>query len=323
MTETSLHPVDLALRAVTTTFEPSRADFDSARVMLMEAISSTLPPSRSRIRLLWAAVIALSMVIAFFLVQTTSTSPAEALVTELARVVETTDPLVIPDDLFAYTLTEETALGEVEREALDGVEIPHDSLAYGLPQTRETWIGDEGTARLSTTYFRPVFFSSADEAAYYAAGLDQQDKIGETVIETQPDASGILDEMDWPTDPAQLEATIRSLVGDTDLVVLETCLKLLRATLIPPQLRTGVLLVVAGLDPELVDESPDGAGTFSVSFESPEPKRWTFTLDATGHLRFEELILVDGDPARGVPPGTAEYTATYTVPRLVDGADLP
>ena len=321
MTETSLHPVDLALRAVTTTFEPSRADFDSARVKLMEAISSTLPPSRSRIQPLWAAFIALSLVIAVFLVQTTSTSPAEALITELARVVETTDPLVIPDDLFAYTQTEATVLMEVDPESLEGVEIPHGSLAYGLPQTRETWMGDEGTARLSTTYFRPVFFSSADEAAYYAAGLDQRDRIGETVTETQPDASGVLDEMDWPTDPVELETRIRSLVGDTDLEVLETSLKLLRETLIPPRLRTAVLLVIAGLDLELVDESPDGAGTFSVELD--ESMRLTFTLDATGYLRFEELILVDGDPDRGVPPGTAEYTADYTAPRLVDSADLP
>jgi len=323
MTETSLHPVDLALRAVTTTFEPSRADFELSRVKLMDAVSSASSPSSVRIRIAWATAVALLVVLAVSLIQTASTSPAEALITELAEVAEVTDPLVIPDDLFAYTQTEATVLMEVDPESLEGVEIPHDSLAYGLPQTRETWMGDEGTARLSTTYFRPVFFSSADEAAYYAAGLDQRDRIGETVTETQPDASGVLDEMDWPTDPVELETRIRSLVGDTDLEVLETSLKLLRETLIPPRLRTAVLLVIAGLDLELVDESPDGAGTFSVSFESPEPKRWTFTLDATGYLRFEELILVDGDPDRGVPPGTAEYTADYTAPRLVDSADLP
>jgi hypothetical protein len=84
-----------------------------------------------------------------------------------------------------------------------------------------------------------------------------------------------------------------------------------------------VLRVIAGLDLELVEESPDGAGTFSTVLEGYTAMRLTFTLDATGHLRFEELILVDGDPDRGVPPGTAEYTANYTVPRLVDSADLP
>lgn len=116
---------------------------------------------------------------------------------------------------------------------------------------------------------------------------------------------------------------IRSLVGDTDLKVLETCLEMLRETLIPPELRTAVLRVIAGLDLELVEESPDGAGTFSVSFETPQPTRLTFTLAATGHLQSEESVLIDGDAELGVPPGTAETTAVYTVPRLVADTDLP
>jgi hypothetical protein len=111
------------------------------------------------------------------------------------------------------------------------------------------------------------------------------------------------------------------MVGEVDGDVLQECLGLIREPLIPPELRTAVLRVIAGLDLELVDESPDGAGAFSVELE--ESMRLTFTIDPTGHLIFEEVVLVDGYPDRGVPPGTAEYTANYTVPRLVDSADLP
>ena len=321
MTETSLHPVDLALRAVTTTFEPSRADFELSRVKLMDAISSASPPSRSRIRLSLVAAITLLVATAVFLVQTASTSPAAALITELAEVADVTDPLVIPDDQFAYFQTDSTGLVEVGPDALGGVDIEHDSLFYSLPQTRESWIGNQGTVRLRTHNLPPVFFSAADEAAYYTAGLDQGDHIGETIVKTQPDTNRILDERDWPTDPVELEATIRSMVGEVDGDVLQECLGLIREPLIPPELRTAVLRVIAGLDLELVDESPDGAGTFSVELD--ESMRQTFTIDPTGHLIFEEVVLVDGYPDRGVPPGTAEYTANYTVPRLVDSADLP
>lgn len=323
MTETRRHPVDLALRAMTTTFEPSPADFELSRVKLMDAISAASPPSSHRIRIAWATAVALLLVFAVSLIQTASTSPAAALITELAEVAEVTDPLVIPDDQFAYFQTDSTGLVEVGPDALGGVDIEHDSLFYSLPQTRESWIGNQGTVRLRTHNLPPVFFSVADEAAYYTAGLDEGDHIGEAIVKTQPDTNRILDERDWPTDPVELEATIRSVVGEVDGDVLLECLSLIREPLIPPELRTAVLRVIAGLDLELVEESPDGAGTFSTVLEGYTAMRLTFTLDATGHLRFEELILVDGDPDRGVPPGTAEYTANYTVPRLVDSADLP
>ena len=43
-----------------------------------------------------------------------------------------------------------------------------------------------------------------------------------------------------------------------------------------------------------------------------------FTLDVAGHLILEQIVLVDGYPDLGVPPGTIESTATYSVPVLVD-----
>jgi len=326
MTETTHHPVDLAIRALTTTIDPSRADFDYARNRLTEAISTaTRPPTRTRSRRSWAIGLALLMVIAVFLVQTVTSSPASALITELAEVALTTDPLVIPDDQFGYIRIDSTSLATAGQDAFGDIDIAYESVLYSLSYARESWIGDEGTVRQRTTYLSAAFLSPADESAYYAAGLDKGDHLGETIVETQLDTNQILDETAWPTDPVELEATIRSHVGDDRTEILQECLGLLREPLLPPELRSAVLLVIAGLDPELVDESPDGAATFSVGFEQEdqEPMRLTFTLDTAGHLTFEELVLVDGYPDLGVPPGTVDSSATYSVPFLVDRANLP
>lgn len=310
MTETMPHPVDLALRAATTTLEPNRADFDTSRAKLTDAIAAATPHQRTRSRRSWAIGLALLVVVAVLLTQTVSTSPAAAVITELAEVAEARDPLTISDSQFAYTITEGSRL------------FTHDSLHYTLPYTSEQWSGDQGTVRLQETNHEPQFFSTADEEAYYAAGLDVGDRLGETVVTTQEDSNPILDEEDWSTDPRELETMIRRQVGDDEFTVLEKCLEFLRAPLLPPELRAAVLRVISGLDLELVDDGPKGA-TFSMSLDTPLPLHLRFTLDDAGHLRFEERIQTDGYPEQGVPPGTVDYTATYSVPVLVDSLERP
>ncbi|MDP9494099.1 MAG: hypothetical protein M3P87_02570 [Actinomycetota bacterium] len=312
MTETMPHPVDLALRAITTTLEPGPADFDTSRAKLTDAIAAAIPHQRPMGRRSWAIGLALFLVVAVLVVQTVSISPAAAVITEFARVAEARDPLLIPDGDFAYIRTEATSISYAGSDALP----------YLLPENRETWIGDEGTARVSTTNLEPTFFALADETAYYAADLDEGDRLGETITITQTDINQILTEIDWPTDPDELEAMIRSVIGDTDHDVVETCLEMLRATLISPELRAAVLRVIAGLDLELVDDGPDGA-TFSMGLDRPFPMQLRFTLDDYGHLRFEERIQTEGNPDLGVAPGTVDYTATYSVPVLVDSLERP
>ena len=146
------------------------------------------------------------MALTVFVVQTTSISPAGAVISDLVQVVETSDLLVIPDDLFAYTATEAgpSPLPARTRWALD---IGPSPLFYILPYTSERWTGDQGTVRVRGRP-QPRFFSAADEAAYNAAGLDKADGVGETVVLTQPENNRALDE-EWPTDPGELESTIR------------------------------------------------------------------------------------------------------------------
>jgi hypothetical protein len=257
--------------------------------------------------------------ITVLVVQTTSISAAGAVLTDLVQVVEMADPLVIPDDVFAYTMVEAEVLAEVAEDSL-GIDIGHDTLFYILPYTLERWTGDQGTVQVQKKVHQPRFFSAEDEAAYDAAGFAAADQVGETVDITQLETNRALDE-EWSTDPDQLEADIRARVGDDDIALLEECLMLLREPLLPLDLRSAVLEVVAGLDLELVEKGEGGGGTFSIAYELDEVGRrqLTFTLDADGYLIFEEVVVVDGYPDDGVPPGTAELSQTHRVPVLVDG----
>ncbi|HET7847002.1 MAG TPA: hypothetical protein VFL72_05875, partial [Acidimicrobiia bacterium] len=148
MTESTRHPVDVALRAVTTTFEPTPADFEYAWERLNEALSAPSGRrSRTHSRLSWAVAVALVAVVAVLVLQTTSISPAGAVISDLARVVTLTEDMVIPDDQFAYTITEASALATVDQDSVPDVDLAGDSLPYILTYTREQWTGDRGTVR--------------------------------------------------------------------------------------------------------------------------------------------------------------------------------
>ena len=323
MIESTIHPVDVALRALTVTLEPRRADFEHVLDRLNEAMFA--PParkSRIRSRLSWTTAAALITAFIVLMFQTTSITPAGAVLVELAQQVVLIDEMTIPDDRFVHTITEASVMTYVGQDAVPDVALPHDTLLYILPRTLERWSGDQGTVRLQETNHDPQFFSAADEEAYNAAGLDVGDRLRETVDRTQQESNSILDE-DWPTDPGELEVKIRAEVGDDDIAFLKKSLEFLREPLVSPELRAAVLQLVAGLELELVEESSDGGGTFSVEYELERlgQRRLTFTVNAEGFLTFEEELIIDGYPEFGVPAGTAENSATYSVPVLVDSLD--
>ena len=323
MIESTSHAVDVALRAMTVTLEPRRSDFEYALDRLNETMFE--PPdrkARTRSRLSWTTAAALIAVFTVLMFQITSITPASAFLVELAQQVVLIDEMSIPDGRFVHSMTEASVMTYVGQDAVPAVELPHDTLLYILPRTYERWSGDQGTVRLQETNHDPEFFSAADEEAYFAARLHEGDRLGETVDRTQQESNSILDE-DWPTDPGELEGKIRAEARDDDIAFLKKSLEFLREPLVSPELRAAVLQLVAGLELELVEESSDGGGTFSVEYELERlgQRRLTFTVNTDGFLTFEEELIVDGYPEYGVPSGTAEYSATYSVPVLVDSLD--
>lgn len=321
------HPVDDALRRVAGQPTPSEDDRRLGADRLAEAIAAEqIPQPRRRYRLTvgWAIGFGVLLVGLLVAVETISPTPTEAAIEEIAKAAEETDPLTIPPQQFGYTKSEMTALAIVPAEALRDIEYEREFLVYLLPTIRETWIGSEGAAQLRTTNQPPIFFSEADEDAYYAAGIDGQDAIGETTTLTTTDRPTT---PDWPTDPAALDQAIRqAAVSDRGLSetveYLDVALDILREPFATPQLRAATLRLIAQLpDLELVDTAGDESFTFTIEYRDQDVEtRQTFTLGDQGHLLTEEIRILDPNPRFGIPADSAIFAANHTPATIV--ADL-
>jgi hypothetical protein len=249
---------------------------------------------------------------------------AEAAFSEIARVAETVDPLSIPAQHYSYSRSEQI-VGVVDPvDAFDGARDR--PLAYLIPETREMWVGEDGTVQLRTTARTPQFFNAQDETDYYTAELDAQDNIGETVTETFTGITSIVDERQWPTAPDELEATIVSLLPESyarplDVEILDSALDLIREPATPPSLRAAALQVIAGLDLTLTERTSDGGGTFTITYDTPQRTTMTITINGQGQLLSESATLPDGDPTLGIPAGTVINQATYNPTEIVNNLD--
>src|SRR5690606_3929863 len=108
---------------------------------------------------------------------------------------------------FLYLLSMGNNLVIRSAENLEGVQFDSEFLVALIYQTRETWYGGAGTVQIRALRERPMFFNPEAEDAYFSAGLDRVDQIGETVTETVhlPDPREV-----WPTDPDELRLFIAS-----------------------------------------------------------------------------------------------------------------
>jgi hypothetical protein len=316
-------PIDEVLRRLVAAPEPAEADRARADAALNRVIADAAR-SRRRTRR-WVSVAAAVAVVvlvgaAVVAIQVARPTAAQATLAAIARVVQISDPLTIPDTEYAYGRTESVALSVASPDALPGRDTP---LAYLLPQTRETWIGDQGAIHLRTTTDPPRFFNPRDEADYYAAGMDRVDGVGDTIDETVVGPS-ILEATDWPTDPEKLLETIETMFpperGFTrDAEVIDIALDLIREPRTDPDLRAAVLQVIADLDLDLLETYPDGSATFSLTYRSPLLTRHSFTLTDNGYLVNETTTLLEPDSDLGVPADTETSRTTYTEPVLVSG----
>lgn len=324
------HPVDDAVRRMAEQIEPSIAERQNAEDRLRAAIETEQhgqPHGRRSLhgRWLWAAAAAATLVGLFFGVQLVRPSATEAAMEEIAETVEALDPVDVPEQEFLKTDTVVTSLVEIPADMLTpGFE--GDTLAYLLPTRRQTWYGDDNTVQLRTTNQTPVFFTEGDEHAYYAAGIDDLDMIGETTTDIFTDPR---DFDQWPTEPDALDETIRRQISpdsgqSEDAQYLEIALGFIREVFTPPELRAATLTLIGRIPTlEVVDES-DSQTTFAIDYEQNDVAvRHTFTVTSNGELGSEEIRLLEPDVRLAFPTDTSIFTAEYSTPVMVDTLDQP
>lgn len=313
--------LDRLLRKLAGSPVPSRSDRERAETQLMELIEGEPNIRRSRVRrplIAWTAaalIAALTLIVVFY---PGSTSPAAAAIREIADLAEQVDPLEATDESFVYTRSETQVLGVIPREGLGGVPYDAEYLVYEAHMIRESWLGNYDTVQVSVMVLQPSFFSDEDAEAYYAAGIDGQDRVGETITSTvhQPD------DRTWPTDPNDLDAAIRDdMITDRGLPepveYLLVALDIVRESHASPELRAATLRLIGDLDGlNLENIDPDGISTISIDYEEQTiSKTLTFSIDTSGYLRFEEVVRIDEDTTFRIPAGSAESLSTWDEPR--------
>lgn len=316
------HPVDDALRRLAGDPEPTEQDRELAEARLAAAIDerAAVKLRLRRRRPIWAYGVLAVLTVVFVVVQLARPSPTAAAIKEIARAAEQTSPLEIPDQTYAYTKSNITALRVVPAERLHEVGFDRDFLSYLLPVERETWVGSDGTMQIRTTIEAPLFFSPDDEAIYYQAELDQDDAIGKTTTDTFTPQDVV---ETWPTDLETLDQAIRAAMGDqgrpTAVEYLDVALDILRETLIEPSLRANTLRLISDL-PGLTLLASD-ANTTTLGIEYPDQgidTRLLVTLSPDGYLLGEESMSLQENPTFGIPADTTTSSASYTIPRLVE-----
>lgn len=324
MAEQERHPVDDLLRAIAGNVESSAAEREYARQKLDRAIAELgRRQTRRRQRVLvWGMVFAAVFAGVAFVLLAAQPSQARAAIEEIADLVEVIDPLAATDTTFIYTRSSSSALAEVPGVALGGITIEGDSLLYLLNSRRETWYGREGTVQMRTTYLQPTFFSDADRDAYFAAGLDRQDEIGQTRTVTVH-----LPIEEWPHDSVALDRAIRDrMVTDRGLPetieYLDVALGIVGESFATPQVRASTLRLIARLEGIQLLGPPSETLTFAVDYvDKGVETRFTITLDRNGYLRHQRVFNVTADDHLGLPPATAIYEAEFAAPIVTGSLD--
>lgn len=316
--------MDDLLRAIAGNFESSGAEREYARQKLELAIAELgrLQTRRRQRVLVWGLSFAVVFAGVAFVLLAAQPSEARAAIEEIADLAEVIDPLAATDTTFIYTRSSSSALTEDPKEALGGITIKGDSLLYLSKSLRETWYGSEGTVQIRTTYLQPTFFSDADRDAYFAAGLDRRDEIGQTRTVTVH-----LPIEEWPHDSDALDRAIRDqMVADRGLPetieYLDVALGIVGESFATPQVRASTLRLIARLEGIQLVDPPSETLTFAVDYVDKDVEtRLTITLDRNGFLRHQRVLNVTADGQLGLPPATAIYEAEFAEPLITNSLD--
>ena len=280
----------------------------------------TRPYVRRRSPLAWAgAAVAAAVVAAAALVlpgSSPSVDAALAEIAEAARVLEVTD---LPEGSYVYS--------RLELVALTGTQIAEEGpeVLYLFSETVDQWV-QGGIEERRTTVNQATFFDSELEDAYYAAGRDTEDGIGETFT-TRHDIPTVYDITNLSDDPSILReqiadelATSRHPDRGEDILQLLEIEQLLDPRFnAPPALRAALIEIVGSSD-VATTKLADGSVRVSLPYE----ERGNGTLvqelefDMAGYLRVSRLTAADPGPTLPVPPGTVIELSTWSRPGVVD-----
>jgi hypothetical protein len=228
------------------------------------ARAAVLPPPRRRARRRWpfalaASATAAAAALAVVLLQSGSPDSAAAAVLERTARTAADQPATAPPRPGQFVYTKSRSLNET-------TSVTHGQAINTLAdQTREAWIGTDGSGRLRETSSNSRFMSARDRQAWIAAG--RPDLGGEYHSDGQFKRGGLyfFDLSKLPTDADSLKETIeeRKVEGGPpgDAETFTIVGDMLRETYASPPLRAALYRVAAGLPGvELIGDVKDEDG---------------------------------------------------------------
>lgn len=303
------------LKRHTTGAEPTPEHITAARARLNAAIAAEEPSRRHRRGLRLAAAGAAVVLAAAVAVSTLIRPPeVNAALAELATITRQIEPTELTANEYLYTTADTVDL--VITAGPDNQALP-----YLLPRFRQFWRASDGTALVTTTVGQPSFFSTEARGAYFDAGLDRVDRIGETFTDALAGVTDPTAALAWPHDPDQLKTAMLNEIrqGGSDLPeqvqLLQLATQILRDAPTTPQLRAAVIDVLSTLDDIETTDNPDGTLTITTTYlDNQTSVTDTATLNHDGQLVAETRTLNTEQTELGIPAGTIINTARYTPP---------
>jgi hypothetical protein len=240
-----------------------------------------------------------------------SPSLAAAAVLHRAARIAARQPATAPPGPGQFVYTKSESLYE------NGAVVDHKEINFFQTQTREIWIGPDGSGRLRESDGPPRFATSADRAAWIAAG--KPDLTGNPSSDDTFGAGGLyyLDLSNVPTDPSQLKQLIdnRTIEGGPsgDAETFTIIGDLLRETYASPALRSALYTVAAELPGvQLLGTVQDqlGRSGTGVAYVSRGFSHELIFDPQTSALLAEQTTVAD--PSQVKPPAPAGTVVDWT-----------
>lgn len=313
---------------------PPERDFPAGRLqrraeLLVSRIDAAQQPRERPVRRrrrplalgMAGAVAAVAIAVLALLPGGATVSPAAAAVLlRTARVAASQPPTAPPTPgQFVYTKSESMN----ENSAIVGGK----EINFFQNQTREIWIGPDGSGRLREVNSAPRFASSADEAAWVAVG--KPDLTGGSLTDDstfKPGGLYYLDLSKLPTDPGALKQLIVSRTveggppGDDETFTIIG--DLLRETYASPGVRAALYTIAAELPGvQLVGSTTDhlGRAGTAVAYVSHGVSHELIFDPQTAALLGEETTVVDPSQVTpSAPAGTVLGWTSYLSSGVVD-----